>query len=219
MVGATSSVAGTAGLVPAPAAGKNTRALFSDASFGEIPLLPQYKNTVANRYYRNFNYDGFSLTGYTGSASLRIFSLIFVPANGDIDILATITSSAPSSNVNIHIGMWEASEAGEPSTLVCSGTASSGTSGTTNITTSISPSVSVNRGFYWMSITPEANTSSGALGRNNAGAMYNNIIGASGINNQATTFSYTCGSSYNQTTHETFLLTATNFPAVAFQYV
>jgi len=52
-VGASTGTAGTAGLVPAPALGKNTRYLSSNATFGELPLLPQYKNTTAARYIQS----------------------------------------------------------------------------------------------------------------------------------------------------------------------
>ena len=75
--GSSTSVAGASGLVPAPAAGKNTRYLASDATFGEIPWLPQYKNTAAN--YRILTLAQASAQGATGTAKLRIFSLIFIP--------------------------------------------------------------------------------------------------------------------------------------------
>jgi hypothetical protein len=218
MVGATSSTAGTAGLVPAPAAGKNTRALFSDASFGEVPLLPQYKNTVANRYIRNWTTT--ANTGYTPSASLRLFGLIYCMVDGEIDILATATSAGPTSAVNVHIALWDNSQAGEPSTYLCGGTVSSGTSGNANLTVTISPAQSVKRGFYWISVTPESNMSSGALARTSADYYALNLSGSSTLAGTPSSlnFNYTCLTSYTQTTHETFAL-GSNLPTVGFQWV
>ena len=111
MVGANTTTAGTAGYVPAPAAGKNTRYLSADASFGELPLLPQYKNTTASRYV------GSTVESYINNAAaptikVRYFHLIYVPTDGQVDVLGFRTSSAPSPAFNVHLALWNVNEDG-----------------------------------------------------------------------------------------------------------
>lgn len=220
VVGATTGSAGTAGVVPAPSAGKNTRALFSNATFGEIPWLPQYKNTASGNYIMTANI-GASVSGATlGTAKQRRFALIYVPADGSVDVLGYRTSTAPTSSINCHVAMWNVGENGEPSTFVCGGTAASGTTADTTITVSISPSVAVSRGFYYISHTPESAMSSTSILCVSASDNVINacFIGVANISLGAQSFVYTA-TTYNQTTHEVFTLSAVAVPRMGFQYV
>jgi hypothetical protein len=216
MVGATSSTAGTAGLVPAPTAGKNTRALFSNASFEEVPIVPSYKNTTSGQYILPYAGNATGLT--TMLDKVRRFTLVFVPADGSIDVLGYRTANAPTSSIDFHIALWECDEDGKPSTLVTSGVGASGTTGAADISVSVSSSA-VKRGFYYISLTPNGSTSSGAI-RGSTGAelfIYGLFLGNSSLSAGGQIFTYTA-TTYNQSTHETFSITTNQAPYVGFQY-
>jgi len=215
LVGASTSVTGASGLVPAPAAGKNTRYLSSDASFGELPLLPQYK--AANDRIIGVWKPYLSTANHSTSIRLRQFNLLYVPADGNIDTLRFTTAGSVASACNIHVAIWEVGENGEPSTYVIGGTASTGTTGNTLIGISIA-STALKRGFYYISCTADASVSANLVGH---GSLWStcSYIGSSsaGINNSAN-FEYTT-TTYNQTTHETFAFgSARTTAAVGFEY-
>jgi hypothetical protein len=216
-VGATTSTAGTAGLVPAPAAGKNTRALFSDASFGEVPLLPQFKTANTNRICSWLADSGAS---FAPAIKVRYFSLIYIPADGSIDTLLAATGTGPSPAFNINIAFWDCGEDGRPSTYLSGVNITSGTSGFTTISGAIS-SLAVKRGFYWMSTTSDAtgstNSQRGLLNR----FFAKNFLGAAGgLDGSAASLQYTCSGNYDQTTHETFTqVNSGNSPLTGVEYV
>jgi hypothetical protein len=219
MVGASTGTAGTAGYVPAPAAGKNTRALFSDATFAEVPVFPQYKNTGVGSYIAVWNPYNNAGGAYSGTR-VRNFMPVYVPASGQIDKLTFLTAATGTPAVNMHIAMWECAEDGTPSTYVIGGIGSTGTAATTLIDVSVT-ATSVNRGFYYLSLTAETQTN--VTIRTNAQPSYlKQFIGGSGLGpSENYTFYYTA-TTYNQTTHETFSVGSpanTMFPVMAFQYV
>jgi hypothetical protein len=224
-VGASTGTAGTAGLVPAPALGKNTRYLSSNATFGELPLLPQYKNTTAARYINQV------VDGYTGGAGaptikVRYFALMYVPADGQVDVLAFRTNTAPSPAFNVHLALWQVNEDGTVGSYVIGGTGSTGTTGGVNINISVS-ATNIFRGYYWMSFTSDATGSASAIGTNatQSSCFYTRFLGGTSVAQQSfVIWNYTCATSYDQTTHETFLLsqpsgTGLALPQMAFQYV
>jgi len=219
--GSSTTVTGSSGLVPAPAAGKNTRYLSSNATFGEVPLLPQYKNTTAGHWIGPY-LPSRSDAGSTFSAKVRTFIPVFVPSDGNIDTLGCIIGTAPSSSYNIHLAVWEVAEDGTPSTYVIGATGTSGTTSSAVISISVT-STPVKRGFYYASFTPDANTT-GTL-RQTARSSFtilNSFIGSSsgpaGQGGTANIFSYTA-TTYNQTTHETLTLAGGDPVNIGFQYV
>jgi hypothetical protein len=226
MVGASTGTAGTAGYVPAPAAGKNTRYLSSDASFGELPLLPQYKNTAANNWISIY-----TPSQGTGSGALttkvRGFYLLYVPSDGNIDTLGFRVAVAPTVTAfNLHVAIWEMNEDGTVGSYVIGGNGSSGLANNTIISISIA-STAVKRGFYWISGTSDISTSPATIqmGSSTTGGIYYSFIGSTAISQVGGLFipNYTA-TTYNQTTHETFLYsTASGWgnqtPALGFQYV
>jgi len=226
MVGASSGTAGTAGYVPAPAAGKNTRYLASDASFGELPLLPQYKNTATNNWISVFQ-----MTAAGGSASInarvRGFYLIYVPSDGNIDTLGYRVGTAPTTTAfNLHIALWEVNEDGTVGSYVIGGVGSSGLTSNVNISISIS-STAVKRGFYWISATADINLSPATITSTTSAScgFYYCFIGSTQFPATTTIFvpNYTA-TTYNQTTHETFSYSnpvgfGNQMPALGFQYV
>ena len=219
-VGATTTADGASGLVPAPSAGKNTRALFSNSSFLEVPMLPQYKNTANNAictYGYSIGATGINI-GISLNAKVRNFGLIYSPSSGNIDTLLFRVQTGPAVAVNVHVALWEVSESGEPSTYVIGGTASSGTTSNTDVSFSITPT-NINRGFYYISQTPDANiTSLASFNGIGPNAYLRSFIGTTGLGNtQPLNFGYTA-TTYNQTTHETFTLSATSQAICGFYY-
>lgn len=224
VVGATTSAAGTAGLVPAPAAGKNTRYLSSDATFGELPLLPKYKNTAANRYVLAV-VDGYVAGTSTPAVNVRGFHLIYSPTDGQIDVLGARTGTAPSSAYNINLSIWNCLEDGTVGSYVIGGNVSSGTSANSNITVSITPT-NIVRGYYWMSFTAAATPSGTIATTQTSGNCYLSrfLCATSPQPTQHVIWNYTCLTSYDQTTHETFNLSSSsglqsNTPNIGFQWV
>ncbi len=223
MVGATTSTAGTAGLVPAPAAGNNTRALFSDASFGEIPLRPQYKPSNTSVIRPAFTVTRITIPGGP-AVSGRYFMLMYAPVTGNIDTLRFRTgSSGPSSSQNINLAAWELGEDGLPSTYIVGANVLSGTSTTTDVSVSIS-STQINRGFFFMSLTSSAGIGAGSLSGFVSDSSF--LGSSSAFNNTALNGTsdslmhyYVCGTSYDQTTHETFTINSSTLqPNVGFEY-
>jgi len=223
--GSSTTVTGASGLVPAPDLGKNTRYLSSNATFGELPLLPQYKNTTAARYINNV-IDGYTAGAAAPTIKVRYFYLIYVPIDGQVDVLAFRTSSAPSPAFNVHLALWQVNEDGTVGSYVIGATGSSGTAGGTNINISVT-ATNIIRGYYWISFTSDATGSatSIATSASNGGCFYARFLGSTSVAlNSQVIWNYTCLTSYDQTTHETFNLSSAAglgiAPAsVAFQYV
>lgn len=224
VVGATTSTAGTAGLVPAPAAGKNTRYLSSDATFGELPLLPKYKNTAATRYVLAV-VDGYVAGTSTPTVNVRYFHLLYSPTDGQVDVLGVRTGTAASTAYNINLAIWNCLEDGTVGSYVIGGNVSSGTSAPSNLTVSVTPT-SIARGYYWMSFTAAATPSGTIATTQTTGNCYLSrfLGGTSPQPSSQVIWNYTCLTSYDQTTHETFSLSSptglqTNTPNMGFQWV
>jgi hypothetical protein len=216
---ATTALAGGVGFVPAPTAGKSSRALFANSSFAELPLFPLIKNTAAGAFISSYNaYD--TGAGATETIRVRTFALLYVPANGEVDTLGFATSTAPSPGFNAHVAIWNCSETGYPDTLVVDGIVPSGVTGFAAPTVSVTPTA-VTRGFYYISFTADATTSTNAV-RNRAqqsNAFMCSFLGSSLPGQSGYTIAYTA-TTYNQTTHNAFTtLNARTVPYTAFQYV
>jgi hypothetical protein len=225
--GSSTTVTGSSGLVPAPAAGKNTRYLSSNATFGELPLLPQYKNTATNNWISIYTPSQATGSG-TLTTKVRGFYLLYVPSDGNIDTLGFRVATAPVVTAfNLHVALWEVNEDGTVGSYVIGGTGSSGLSNTTNISISIS-STPVKRGFYWISGTSDISTSPATIqmGGNTSCGIYYSFMGSTAISQAGGAVfipNYTT-TTYNQTTHETFSYSnasgwGSQTPSLAFQYV
>ena len=216
MVGATTSTAGTAGLVPAPAAGKNTRALMSDASFGESVLVPQNKpaNTLIIKAYSHAQ----SQNSGQFSSNKRVFMPIFVPADGNIAKLCCRTGAGTYSvAINFNLAFWECGEDGKPSTYMNGANITSGTTSGASLEATIS-STAVKRGFYYISLTPDASIPSNGLTVNNSYSFGSLFAGIGSVNDIGVIFSYTY-TTYDQTTHNAFEVgVVASFPALGFKY-
>lgn len=192
--------------------------------FNEIPLLPKYKNITAARWYVPVQ-DGFTAGTATPTVNVRYFHLIYVPADGQIDTLSFTVGAAPSPAYNINLSIWNCLDDGTVGTYIIGGNGSSGTTLNARVNISVTPA-NVNRGWYWMSFTAAA-TPSGtmATSQSNGCLAYSRFLGTlSTLANQYIIWNYTCATSYDQTTHETFNLSSptgmqTNIPSMGWQYV
>lgn len=202
MVGASTGTAGTAGYVPAPAAGKNTRALFSDATFTAIPILPR-RSAETTRYVRNFT-ETLNPGNGAWNAKIRYFAMIFAYDSANINKIITRTGSGTiSSAFNINLALWDCDENGQPSTYVVGGNVTSGTSSNTEVSLSIT-STPVTRGWYYISVTPDANAPSSSLTvQPNGNSLAIMFMGAAILSHTSSVWGYTA-TTYDQTTHETF---------------
>ncbi|NDD55469.1 hypothetical protein EBZ39_16665 [bacterium] len=202
LVGASTSAAGTAGLVPAPAAGKNTRALFSDGSFTAIPILPR-RSAETTRYVRNFT-ETLNVGNSAWNARIRYFAMVFAYDSANINKLLTRTGSGTiSSAFNVNIALWDCDENGQPGTYVIGGNITSGTTSNAELSLSVT-STSVTRGWYYISVTPDTNAPSSSLTTQaNGNSLAIMFMGGAIISHTSSVWNYTA-TAYDQTTHETF---------------
>jgi hypothetical protein len=136
-----------------------------------------------------------------------------MPADGDIDELLIRTgSSNPTASVNFYLAIWAMGEDGLPSTHLGGVIVACGLTATTTIVGTLSPVVSVKRGYYWLSASSESNTSVNSINVGSTSTDQNLVTIVYGFSNDNLANqpnavpSYTA-TTYNQTTHETFTLT------------
>ena len=128
MVGATSSVAGTAGLVPAPAAGNQGDVLFGDGTFKQT-LLP-----AGGSYGSDYiGWPFFQSTGAVNWTQLNVNGGLLLKGKmiyyaGTYNRLACYVNTG-SSGKNIKAGIYEIDTNGYEGSLVASGTISLTSSG------------------------------------------------------------------------------------------
>lgn len=145
MVGATSSVAGTSGLVPAPSAGEQVKFLRGDATFSNPAGLPDTRLPPSGHYFGFPSASYLAETGISQATALN-FSPIFVPIRDTYTIIAihNITTNA-SGTARLGLYDFDTSNA-KPSTLVVdAGTVSLTTAGIKEATIS----VTLDRGLYY----------------------------------------------------------------------
>ena len=217
MVGASTGTAGTAGYVPAPAAGKNTRYLSSDASFGEVPLYPQFKAANTNWIAGVISGCGQAYGSTNPATRRRQFGLGFLSADGNIATLGYRLVTAPAASINIHVALWDVNEDGTVGAYIIGGVGASGTTGNTDISVSVT-STPMKRGFYYYSLTQE--TSGGSIRgyTPSEGGLTSGFIGRGAGAANAANHPYYVATTYDQTTHGTFLYDVTAVPQVVLKY-
>ena len=151
MVGATSSTAGTAGLVPAPAAGEQLAVLSGDGTFKSPFVRPTVTNWGAGRLYTPWNGENNNVAA-TSNANIRAkFNPIFLPS-GSISSLVFFASNAPATTSTGYLAVYNSDNTGKPLNIVTSGSFTHATTDSSTVkTVSISPSVSIKAGLYYLS--------------------------------------------------------------------
>jgi hypothetical protein len=161
MVGATSSAAGTAGLVPAPAAGQENLMLKGGGLFGWI--YPP-STDIASSEYHGPNAAA-NLTGISSSslqASRLYLSILLMSGSKTFNRIGFRFGNAASCDARI--GLYECDTTNfRPSSLVVGSTALNGSTNT-NIEFTISPSITLKNKIYFGALIPSINTSMNANG-------------------------------------------------------
>ena len=146
MVGATSSVAGTAGLVPAPAAGQERLALSGSGNF--YPYL--YKPKIlsgSGQLYAVLGANSRTNVTYAFGTNKTFFSPIILPEGTVTALAITFFSQA---NGDIRIGLYDSATDDLPTNLITSGSASTSSSAAANAMVSITGlSSAIKGGLYY----------------------------------------------------------------------
>ena len=173
MVGATSSVAGTAGLVPAPSAGDQSKALIGNATF-KFPCEEFLPNGLQSGGVlgvlggtRNWAGGGSSI-----SANVAYAQAIWVPTQITVSSLRFRLNA--SSTANIRGGVYAPRSDGMPGSLQ---TAEFGPTGLTGVSTGLvgltsGSTVTIQRGLYWAVLLGD-----GSVNMNTEGANWMWIVG------------------------------------------
>jgi len=149
MTGATSSVTGSAGYVPTPAAGQDRHVLAGNATF--IPNVPLVRPTSASgRLIGCIGANTRTNQVYASSQSNTLFTPIFLPSGTITAIGLTFFSQTTG---NVRYGIYDSSSGDVPTTLLGSGTASTLTAAAANAAVVVSSlSIAILGGLYWIAL-------------------------------------------------------------------
>ena len=161
MVGATSSAAGTAGLVPAPASGDQIKFLSGDASFKYlVPVLDPATFSNSNYNTLAFKLGGGGLTAGSLFSTRLYFCPILVQKDTTYNRLGMRYGSI--AGCKCRIGLYNCSTTSlSPTTLVVDG-GEVGNATNTNYEATIN--ISLKKGFYFGCLIPAADTSMNCSG-------------------------------------------------------
>jgi hypothetical protein len=146
MVGATSSAAGTAGLVPAPAAGKEAEYLSGDATF--LPATTEWIPTTRKVKSGELNFfdPGQTSSGKNLANNYIVWGCVYIPKTKSCSTVGINVTSA-ASNSKIKIGLYSVNTSGDPDILQFeTGEINSATTGVKTISIT---SVTLNAGWYY----------------------------------------------------------------------
>jgi hypothetical protein len=186
MVGATSSAAGTAGLVPAPAARKERQALLGDATFGFPPLcIPSRLDSSGIYLFPQFIItQGFSGTGGSVFVPNTTYFIPIYLFSGTIDTIFFVSrGNAPTANTSqIHWALYKADGTYlYPKTLIHDAGAMGPFNGlSANTINTVSVNKSVEDGWHYLACSKDA-SGGGNLNINtfnaNPSPVYSNLLG------------------------------------------
>ena len=117
MVGATSSAAGTAGLVPAPASGKEKTFLRGDATFADISAqaIPTTKYKRSGKMWAV----GMTEIGTKNSAANYVFGgFVYIPKNATYTTMSIEITSAGAANSKGKLALYDLASTGLPNNLL-----------------------------------------------------------------------------------------------------
>jgi hypothetical protein len=202
--GSSSTVTGSSGLVPAPAAGEQDNQLFGDASFSYGLHLPRLKS-INGRFVSPFGLDVAGSTS-TYSNKIRNFSLFYFPVDGTINRISIFQASAVTQNA--HFAMWKynPTDATVGDLIYDIGTVS--LNAANNIAKDFAVAQSVKRGLYYFSFTADGTT--GAIRRMSSysGSWMAGASTGDFVNSQIQWYCDLGAGTYNQTTNTTLVFGA-----------
>ena len=192
MVGATSSTAGTAGLVPAPAAGDEGKMLFGDATFKGFLNAPAAAPFVksTSRYYYPYMMIGrpeISNTGGFTSPSGAYLCPFLINGNATISQISFI-AHATNVNTTLELGIYQSDiTTAWPLTKIAQATSAnmSSTAGGTLVVTAITAAV---KGLFWACIYNRTTTSYDVKGHtvnNDSNNFVQQVSGADAVSSVA----------------------------------
>jgi hypothetical protein len=149
MVGATSSAAGTAGLVPAPAAGDEDKQLLGSGSFIQTSPWRLSGYTSSLYTYHSINsFGGLNRTNTTLAADKLFFSPLFVNFSFTFDRILYANRTSAQSNFKFGLYTHDRS-AGVPKTLLVESANVASLAGSSNIEITVS-STTLQPDLYWL---------------------------------------------------------------------
>ena len=153
MVGATSSAAGTAGLVPAPAAGDDGRVLNGDATF-QSPRYPTKANTVfSNRAIGPIGRDSVGSSGGYQQYGGRMYMVpIYLPSQ--LTSWSIVCGIGSPTTANATVGIYDyGTDTGLPKTRIDKSSSFSINTASGTATFSTAFTSTLKRGIYYLAIS------------------------------------------------------------------
>jgi hypothetical protein len=151
MAGATSSAAGTAGLVPAPAAGENNATLAGNATFKNFYFQPKITDDDSTRYYAPALFTGGAVSNFASNLTTQAY--VTLPINLPNISIANLRcrhSGSASMDATVYVALYDSDDSGLPNKpIITTSHTVSTTQGAITKTMSISPAVSVKAGIYY----------------------------------------------------------------------
>lgn len=177
MVGATSSAAGTAGLVPAPAAGEQNAVLGGQGTFLPALIRPKLPST---RYYCPIQVGGSTAATLNQNMDTRVYITppLYLPAISVANLRLRHNSNA-GANGTMYVALYNSTSDGLPnSPVITTSHTFTTTQGAINKTMSISPSVAIKAGIYFGACYLDSATSVAILSVGRADASLLGIASA-----------------------------------------
>jgi hypothetical protein len=151
MVGATSSAAGTAGLVPAPAAGEQNAVLSGDALFKNTYTQIKITSADSSRYYAPSVYMAGNVGTFTSNLTTQAYITLplFLPdmAVGNLRLRHNGNAGM---DATVYVALYDSDSNGLPSkpVITTSHTVTT-TQGAITKTMAISPAINIKAGIYY----------------------------------------------------------------------
>ena len=151
MVGATSSVAGTAGLVPQPAAGEQNAVLNGDANFKNYYNQIKITSDDSTRYYAPSFFTGGAAATFSSNLTTQAYLTlpIYLPDITIANLRCRHTGNA-GMDATIYVALYNSDSNGLPQTpIITTSHTVTTTQGAITKTMAISPAVAVKAGVYY----------------------------------------------------------------------
>jgi hypothetical protein len=166
MVGATSSDAGTAGLVPAPSSGSQRKFLRGDATFQSIADQVVPTTPTRRSGYISFFGSGGSFGARGTSTGYVLCGHIYIPDTKGYSTYTIYVTQAGSAGSVGKLAIYSISSSAEPNSLICqSGTFTTDSTGTKQPTMT---SVVINSGWYFVLVGTDSSTTVNFRGEANS---------------------------------------------------
>jgi len=158
LVGASTSVTGSGGLVPAPAAGEQNAVLGGQGTFLPAVVRPKLGST---RYYTPIVFGAAANATFNASTNTRAYitNPIYLPSISVANIRVRHNANA-GANGTMYVALYDSTSDGVPNTpIITTSHTFTTTQGGITKTMAISPSVAIKAGIYYGAFYLDTNTS------------------------------------------------------------